>query len=736
MTLSPSLRFRRLTGFVFAALALLIAAGCAPAASTSASMQTLPTLAVLPSEWPIENAERVAREFMQNWQDGQYERMFELISFGSQEATPSETFINTYADAASAMELVGVTVTPTGIYRESDAIAVFNYSVDMITETFGTITLANRDMRLVVDAAARDWRVAWTPGDLFPELASGGRLRLRSAPPIRANIYDASGDVLADQEGRVATISVVRQSAPEWENCLNTLSATLVLPLSDVRLRLESRPASELVQIGTIDEATYNAVAPQLDAFCDARLDGVRVRRYPTGTTVSNLLGYVGYPSEAEIPALEATGFTQESLIGRTGIELAWDETLRGTPAASLEIVSPSGQVMRVLGERQARPGQSLWLTVDADLQNAVYNIVADAYTQAKDTWAPASGGASVVVMDVTNGDVLAMVTYPTFDNNAYNAFPTMGRQVANEMIQAFQADPRRPELNRPAQGVFTLGSVMKTITAAAAADSGVYAVDERYTCSGLWNRDIVRTDWLPGGHGLLTLAGSLTQSCNPYYYEAGYQLYQADPYILPDYARRFGFGVLTGIPDIPEQPGFIPDPDWFRISFGTEMPFSEEVNMAIGQGYVQVTPLQVTRWTAAIANGGTLYRPHLVSYTGLLGGEPTPAYEPEGIDLDLQPEVIDMLHSGMCAVTNTQAGTAEFVFRNSPLQALGVCGKTGTAQTGGPGTPSHAWFASYAPQDNPQIAVVVLVETSGEGSGVAAPIARQVHEYYFGFAD
>ncbi len=721
---------RRLTFICFLLLAL---AACRPA--STAAVIAVPTVGVAPALWPVENAERVAREFIQNWLDGAYDRMFEDISFGSQEAYPFASFEALYTNAAATMEQTGLEIVANGIYRESESVAVFNYNVTFTTETFGTIVDNNRDMRLVVDTRAQDWRVAWTPADLFPELAAGGRLRLTTTPGIRANIYDASGAILADQEGRVAMINIVRQNAPDWENCLNTLSSALSLPLDDVRQRLESRPASELVQVGLIDQAAYNAVSSQLDGFCDAQLEGRRVRRYTNGTLMPNLLGYVGYPGESELPALQAAGFNQDSLIGRTGIELEWDETLRGVPAASLEIASPTGQVLRVLANRQAQPGRSLWLTIDSELQAAVARIVADAYTQAKDTWAPGSPGASVVVMDVNTGAVLAMVSYPTFDNNAYNAFPVMGRQAALELQATYAADSRNPQVNRPAQGVFTLGSVMKLVTAAAAADSGVYALDERYTCVGTWNRDIPRIDWLAGGHGTLTLPGALTQSCNPYFYEAGYDLFMADPDILPDYAARLGFGQPTGIPDIPEEAGFMPNPDWFRTSFGFEMPFSEEVNMAIGQGYVQVTPLQVVRWTAAIANGGTLYTPHLVEEIGLLGDDPIPAYEPQGTPTGLRPEVLDMIQSGMCAVTSTSQGTAEFVFRNSPVQALGVCGKTGTAQTGGPETPSHAWFTSYAPRENPEIAVTVLVETAGQGSEIAAPIARQVYEAYFDMA-
>ena len=719
---------------LFLLLLLLVgAAACSP--MRPAAVVQIPTLASLPSEYQIEGAERIAREFLQNWQDGDVERMFELISFASQEAVPHDSFVALYERSHEAMRLDNLEITGNSIFRSSDEVAIYNYSVTFSSSTLGNFSDDDRNLQVVVDERARDWRVAWTPADIFPEMDTGGRLRLDSVIPNRANIYDRNGRVLANQEGRVVDVSVVQQAIPSYPDCLNALSAALNQPIADVQTRLEARPVSELVQIGTIEEATYRSTEATLEQFCDAQFVGRRVRQYPYGAfgpVAPHILGYVGYPDEAIIPDLQSAGFTQDSIIGRSGVELYWDETLRGQPAFRLVIVSPTGTVLREIASTQALPGQSLWLTLDADLQEATGQIVADHYTQAKDSWGPGSPGASVVVFDVRTGEILAMVSYPTYDNNAYNAFPIMGRQAAQALVAQYTADPQTPELNRPAQGVFTLGSVMKTVTATAAADSGVYDLDERYTCIGSWNRDIVRTDWDPAGHGTQTLANALTHSCNPYFYEAGYQLFMADPWILPNYAHQFGFGALTGLQDIAEESGFIPDPDWIRQVRGYDMTFSDEVNMAIGQGEVQVTPLQVARWFGALANGGTLWQPHLVREVGLLGETRQMAYEPEGTPINVRMDVIDTIRSGLCAVTTDPTGTAEFVFHNSELQTIGVCGKTGTAQTGGPTTPSHAWFASWAPRDNPEVAVIVMVETSGEGSGVAAPIARDVLEYYY----
>ncbi len=732
MTGLPSFTIISRLGLLIFLLGALIA--CRP--NTQQAAQPIPTVMRLPGiTYPIESAERVAREFLQNWQDSNYEFMFNLLSYPSQETTSLTAFTTLYTNAQTMMTLNAIEIAPNAIYQSSDSVAILTYNINFSTELFGTFGDVDRNLTLIADERAQDWRVSWTPSDLFPELAQGGRLLLRQTPPNRGNIYDQEGRTLADQNGRVVTLQIVRQNIVDYMNCLNAISAALSRPVAELQTRIEARPANELIAIGTMDAQTYDTTSASLDQFCRATFSSQPSRRYPSGEVMSHILGYVGYPSEAEIPALQAAGFNADSVIGRTGIELSWDTTLRGRPAGELVIINAAGQVIRTLASSAALPGQSLWLTIDTEFQSQVQQIIADSYTQAKDTWALTSPGASIVVLDVRTGAVLAMVSYPTFDNNAYTAFPPMGRIAAQALIQGYQADSRNPEVNRPAQGLFSLGSVMKTLTAVAAADSGVYALDQRYTCVGTWNRDITRYDW-NSGHGTQTLSGAITQSCNPYFYEAGYQMFMADPDILPDYALRVGFGALTGIRDIPEESGFIPTPQWWRTNFGVEMTFSEEVNLAIGQGTMQVTPLQVARWTAAIANNGILYRPYLVERVGLIASEQTVVASPEGIDLGLRPEVLAVIQEGMCAVTTSAYGTAEFVFRNSPIQAIGACGKTGTAQTGSGGTMSHAWFSAYAPASNPEIAVVVMVENSGEGSGVAAPIALRVLEAYFGVAN
>jgi penicillin-binding protein 2 len=224
-------------------------------------------------------------------------------------------------------------------------------------------------------------------------------------------------------------------------------------------------------------------------------------------------------------------------------------------------------------------------------------------------------------------------------------------------------------------------------------------------------------------------------QSCNPFFYQVGFVLNQADPWLLPNYTRRVGLGALTGLLDIPEEAGLVPDPDYIRQTYGWDWNYSNAVNLAIGQGEIQATPLQMLRLYAAIANNGDLVRPHLVRERGILDQRTFVAVPEVTSNFEVAPEVLELVRAGMCDVVSARSGTAWHIFnlpQPSPLLDIGVCGKTGTAQAPGDGALPHSWFAAFAPAINPEIAIVVMVENAGDGSAVAAPITERILEYYF----
>jgi penicillin-binding protein 2 len=723
--------------WMMALLALATVAGCAPASSTE--NLPIPTLAVLPSPTPpsftLDSAQRVAVLYLEAWQANDFRAMYDLISFASQEGTPFESFQNLYQTSQDVMTLDSLSYQANTLTREPGDQIVLNYSVTFKTNILGEFSDNNRNLRLIFDGRVNDWRVAWTPGDFFPEMGQGGRLQLQRIIPSRANIYDRDGNPLADQNSRMVVVSVIKGEIPAYDVCLSDLSTALNRPVADVQTILDARASDWLADLGVIEPLTYVNMHEQLERECGAQFRNFPTRRYPNGALASNIVGNVGYPDEAQIPDLIRNGFDQDSIIGKSGIEASWDETLRGKPGGRLEIVTPAGERLRVVVESTSKPGESVWLTLDSDLQAYAQSVISKAYDAAKEGWANTSRGAAAVMIDVNTGEILMMVTYPSVDANAFVPFPEMGRAAANALLTNYAADPRRPQLNRAAMGTYPSGSTMKPFVSIAVADSGVYDLDERYSCSGIWRRDIDRYDWLAGGHGTLTLPQAITQSCNPYYYEVGYQMYQYQPGLLPEYLLRMGFGTPTGLTDISEDPGVIATPEWLLTNYGYEWTFSEEVNQAIGQGFLAVTPLQMARGTAAIANGGKLYRPQLVRQVGLLGETLRDAGNPDmESNFSVRQDVLNVVREGMCAVPDTPSGTAEFVFRYNPdLQAIGVCGKTGTAQSPGADDQSHAWFIAYAPDDEPEVAIAVIVENSGQGSEVAAPIVRDILAYYFG---
>jgi penicillin-binding protein 2 len=329
------------------------------------------------------------------------------------------------------------------------------------------------------------------------------------------------------------------------------------------------------------------------------------------------------------------------------------------------------------------------------------------------------------------------MASFPTYDPAVFDGQRLNAAAALGEMLR----QPGRPLFNRATQGEYPPGSTFKIVTMAAALNSDLYTPASEYTSTGAWNRlgdSFIKYDWLEEGHGTLNLVEALAASCNSCYYDASFNLNQADPYLLPQTARAFGLGVPTGLHGLPEAAGLIPDPDYRASTTGRAWEPGDAVNMGIGQGDVLATPLQLARLLAAIANGGTLWRPTLIDRIGS-GADTAEPWPVEAVaELPLTAEHLAAVRQGLWDVTHSELGTATERFRRL---AVPVAGKTGTSET--LGLP-HSFFAGYAPAapytrrdgtvvEQPEIAIVVLMEHAGEGSEVAAPIFRRVVELYYG---
>ncbi len=729
---------RRLAAGIGLALLALALAACGGGDGLSAAApgpaEAVPTAPLLTQE----EALSVAGTFLDAWVRGDYPTMYRLVSFRSREAYPEEVFTAAYQNAADEMTLTDLSYTVRSSLRQGTTVAV-SYDVTFRTSFLGEFTDAGRTLRLVV--TDEGWRVAWATTDIFQEMAGGAVLHLQRVVPTRANIYDRNGQILVDQNGVAIPVNVVQENIPDWDACWQTL--TRVLRLSNQQLQdiYDSRAPNWVTTVGEIDPATYERESEPLIEHCDAQFGERPTRRYVSGGLAPHLIGYVGFPTPEMLPQLALRGIPEDALVGVAGIERAWDETLTGTPGGRLQIISPAGVVLRTLAEVEPGRSESVYLTIDANLQQIIQQTFSDAYNVAN--WATVARGAAAVVMDVRTGEILAMASYPSFDPNLFN--PDNARPDAGARLEEMVNDPRNAQLNRVTQGAYAPGSVFKIVTMIAAADSGLYDLDHSYVCQGFWDGrplgDALRDDWKLDGHGPLDLVGALVGSCDPYFYQTGYDLNQHDPNLFPNYALRLGFGARTGLRGLDEFAGQVPSPEWVRQNRGRTWTQSDAINMAVGQGDLLVTPLQMVRLVAAVANGGTLYVPQVVHHAQILGEQPSFEFQPTAErTLGVRPEVLQAVRDAMCRVTtDTTLGTAAYVF--GPDSTLGespvsVCGKTGTAQTGGETTPPHAWFVAFAPAEEPQIAIAVIVENSREGSEVAAPIVRRILEAYYGEID
>jgi penicillin-binding protein 2 len=494
-------------------------------------------------------------------------------------------------------------------------------------------------------------------------------------------------------------------------------------------------------------------VAPTVVALLEEEsiyLPGVLVetaplRDYLTGETTAQVLGYSGPIPQAAVEEYEAKGYAPNDQVGLNGLELQYEEMLHGTKGLEVIEVDVSGRKVRTVSDPiPAQTGHNLKLTLDLDLQQAVVDALASGISDTSQR------AGVAIVMDPRNGQVLAMVSLPTYDNNLFAGGISVRDYVA------LSRDKRRPLVNHAIAGLYPPGSTYKIIPAAGALQDGVVTPDTIFIDEGtLWLPNKYFPDdpelaqpfycWFREGHGRVSFMRGIAESCDVYFYQiaggyepTGYEGLGLER--LADYSELFGLGNPSGI-DLPgEVDGLVPTPKWKRLNYAETWVTGDTYNMGIGQGFVLATPLHVLNATAAVANGGLLYRPYLVQEILDAEGNVVETRQPEVIrDLldTIAPENLAQVQLGLEAVVAWGTGKELYV------PGIPVAGKTGTAEfcdsypscldRDGRVRTSHAWFTAYAPSRDPEIAVVVFVYGGGEGSEVALPIAGEILRYYFG---
>jgi penicillin-binding protein 2 len=674
----------------------------------------------------------VARAFLDAWTKKDYAGMYSLLSPNSQKEHTLDDFTSIYTGAEAAMTLNSLTATPSSVLPESTGTtAQFTFHVVYDTLVLGQI---ERDLTMNMVFADNRWGIAWSPNLIFDEMAGGNTLQLQVESPARANIYDRNGLAFVTANASTVTIQAVPgEISPSAEgDMLDLLSRVLRLRPDVIQNNYAGFPADWKVALGDADAEVVQANLARLKSYPGLYFEDKTTRRY-YNALAPHVMGYTSYIPKDELAQYQALGYPNDAIVGVSGLEKWGEQYLAGTRGGTLSVYTPGGQFVAQIASRDSKPAQSLYTTLDRNFQMAVQDTLIQAYQAGTATWTPTAGGAAIVVMDVHTGNILAMASYPDFDPNILNPLNNNPRGTP-QSIQELIDNPLKPFLNRATQGQYPAGSIFKIVTTTAGYESGIEKPDSTYTCLGYWDglgEQARRYDWKKDGHGTLTFAQALTASCDPWFYQIGLLTGQQDPMIIPNYARQYGFGQKLGLQVEEESPGLIPDPNWLKQTRGQDWSLADSVNIAIGQGDVLVTPLQVAVMVAAVANGGSVYRPHFVDHIALIGETPSVTFQPEvigkvGITADHLKAIQDSMRA---VVTDADLGTAQW--RLGDMQ-IPVAGKTGTAQVSGATAPPIAWFAGYAPFDNPEIAVVVMVENGGEGSVVAAPIFRRVVEEYF----
>jgi len=465
------------------------------------------------------------------------------------------------------------------------------------------------------------------------------------------------------------------------------------------------------------------------------------LRSYPQGDMAAQLLGHLGEIDADELKDQHFKGYSAGDVVGKDGLEDTYDEWLRGRDGVARIEVDAYGRPKQTepVGGRMAQPGDTLVTTLDVDVQAAAEEALRTGISLAHKDGKYAANGGAAVVLDVRNGEILGMASYPTYDPGVW-----VGGISTKDYKQLTRKSANNPMINRPISETKAVGSTFKAVTAVAALEEGVISAGTGYFCPGSYSSMYDNADppqrfkcWADDGHGTLDLVGAITQSCDVYFYNVGDRFYGRQGSALQEWAKRFGMGETTGI-DIPgEYPGRVPTPEWKKSYFETEIDKiwkpGDSVNLSVGQGDLEASPLQLAVTYAAVANGGKIVTPHLGKEVVDAAGQTVRTLEPASPrKVDISQSTLDVVRRGLFEAANSGSGTSGAVFG---AYKVPVSGKTGTAEVWDDTSKRYvdfAWYASYAPTDDPRYAVVVMIEKGGHGSTAAAPATRVIYDALF----
>ena len=585
-----------------------------------------------------------------------------------------------------------------------------------------TLRQRSRIIRLVAYAifCVMVLRLGWLQlarGGFYRDLSEDNYVQGFVVRAPRGLITDRDGVILADN--RVAlSITLSRMRNRDDRALAEQLSELLELDrafVEDKLLETRMRYYGTVVLVEDADLEQVSRIEERRSRLPGVKVEVTAKRRYLGGALAAHAMGYVGEVSDRELLSMTPLGYSAGDIVGKTGIEQRYELLLRGRDGAEYWVCDAAGRELYPFGggpSREARPGNNIVLTIDAGAQLAAEKALAK------------HAAGAIVALEPGTGEVLVMASHPAPDPN------DLAGGLSNEKWRELSQSPTHPLLNRAIQAVYPPGSPFKLVTTAVGLETGTIDRATSVNCKGSYKYGI-RTFrcWKPEGHGITDAMKGIIESCDVFMYQLGAKLGVAT---LMGWTERCGLGRRSGLDIAGELSGNVPTPSWYDRHYGRRK-WSKGVvlNLAIGQGELLVTPLQAACLSAAVANGGAVYTPHLFkrveTYSGRTVGT---ARKSVAYRLPFSRETMDFLRTAMIGVVEAPNGTGKL----ARIEGMQVAGKTGTAQN--PHGEDHAIFVAFAPVEDPQIAIAVLVENAGGGGAVAAPIARRVMKAYFGISD
>lgn len=579
----------------------------------------------------------------------------------------------------------------------------------------------------------RLWSLQIKQGDIYSDLSKGNRIRLKSIPAPRGIIYDREGAVLSKNIPSY-NLELTRADAPDMEAVLKKLAKTLNIPFENLlqairndRHSTKFDPIRIYSNLGSRQIALVNAYQEE---FPGISIEVTSLRYYPLQKTGAHIYGYMSSINRAQLKKLPPEKLTSARFVGQDGIEAIYNDVLTGTDGGMQVEVHSTGRVFKKLKSIDPIPGNDVELAIDNRLQKRAEAVLGNRK-------------GAVIAMNPNNGEILATVSFPSFDPNEFS------QRISYDRWKQLTSDPLKTLHNKCIKGVYAPGSTFKMAVAIAALEMGIITQKTKLQCDGYYRYKRLKVHCHKrSGHGAINVLSAIEQSCNVFFYRLILEIGADNLYT---YARKLGLGEPTGVDLSNEASGTIPTRHWKRKTLGGRWYAGDTLPLGIGQGFVSVTPLQLVNYVNIIASGGYLVRPRIVKsiltdYPNIVMSETKQLIErvkeQERKRVDIDSKFLSIAKTGMALNVQSKRGTG----RRARSRVVPIAGKTGTAQVVSLKTRDrvkkekgeiekrfldHSWFVGFAPIEKPRFSAVVLIENGGSGSN-STPLFRKIAEYYF----